>query len=401
MTYNYEKAKSLLTSQGKFHIKLGLERVNELLNYFDNPQDKVKCIHVAGTNGKGSTCAMLDAVLREAGCKTGLYTSPHIVEYTERIKVGGQDISQDEFARLVCEVITLSEKAHIPATEFEILTVAAFVYFYEQGVDYAIIETGLGGRLDATNTTKQPEVCIITQIDLDHADRLGDTIDKIAFEKAGIIKPNIPVITLKDNNGLQVIEETAQKGNSPLVLVEQKVIETNLMGLWQQKNAALAQKAAEILNITEHAIKSGLKKVIWPGRFQYIKDKNLLIDAAHNPAGAIALRQSLDFYFPCQKRVFIYSSLKTKDYKSVVKNLFRKDDIVILTKCSSPSAVEPETIKQYLSSCIIYITQNVREAVVLSSKFDKNEFLTVMAGSIYTLGEFYSEQVLPSRVVLI
>ncbi len=390
MSCNYEAAKALLTSQGKFYIKLGLERVQELLEYFDNPQDKIKCIHVAGTNGKGSTCAMLESILREAGYKTGLYTSPHIYEYTERIKINGQDISQDEFAGLVFKVINIGEKLDIPATEFEILTVAAFVYFCEQGVDYAVMETGLGGRLDATNTIKNPVVTIITSIDIDHADRLGSTIEQIAYEKAGIIKANIPIITMKNNKGLEIIEKTALEKNSFLFLAEKTDIETNLMGLWQKENASLAIKAAELLGIPGQAIKNGLNKVKWPARFEYIKDKNIIIDAAHNPAGARALRQSLDFYFPSQKRVFLFSCLNTKDYKEITKQLFRKEDTVILTKAFGSSAgLSPEKIRENLHCCKIYITDNVSEAVDLLEKFSECGIIRVIAGSIYTIGEIY------------
>jgi len=390
MPSNYANAKALLTSQGKFHIKLGLERVQELLEYFDNPQDKIKCVHVAGTNGKGSTCAMLESILREAGYKTGLYTSPHIYEYTERIKINAQDIAQDEFAGLVFKVINTGEKLNIPATEFEILTVAAFVCFYEQGVEFAVVETGLGGRLDATNTIKKPELTIITSVDIDHADRLGSTIEQIANEKAGIIKENTPVITLKDNNGLEVVEKIAGERNAPLLLSEETDMETNLMGLWQKKNAALAVKAAEVLEIPGDAVKNGLKKVNWPARFQYIEDKNIIIDAAHNPAGARALRQSLDFYFPSQKRVFLFSCLSTKDYKEITNQLFRKEDTVILTKISGSSAgLNPEMIKESLDCRRVYTTADVNEAIEVFKKLDKKGSIRVIAGSIYAIGEIY------------
>lgn len=379
---SWNKAISLLTSQEKFYIKLGLERVQDLLKQLDNPQDKIKCIHVAGTNGKGSTCAMLASVLTEAGYKVGLYTSPHIVDYTERIKINGIDISKEDFASLIFRVKELGN-----ATEFEILTAAAFLYFYEQGVDYAVMETGLGGRLDATNVIKKPEMSIITSIDLDHTDRLGDTIDKIAFEKAGIIKKNVPVVTFKDNNGLEIIKEKA----CSLFLAKNE-------GLWQERNKSLVRKACEILQISEHAIETGIKNTKWSARFQYIKEKNLLIDAAHNPAGAVALRESLDFYFPDQQRVFVYSSLKTKDYRGVMKALFREDDTVILTKCSSTAAINPETLKKYVNCKQIYVTSNTKEVEKLFEKFNNNQFLRIITGSIYTIGELFASQVLSSRL---
>lgn len=388
----YDQAIALLTSQEKFHIKLGLERVGALLEYFGNPQDQIKTIHVAGTNGKGSTCAMLESILRHAGYKTGLYTSPHLVKYNERIKINGKDIFDNDFAEIISRVIEYSKKAQIPATEFEILTVGAFIYFYEQNVDYAVVETGLGGRLDATNVIKKPELAIITSIDIDHADRLGDTIEKIAFEKAGIIKQDVPVVVQRNNKGLNVLEK------SGVLIFSDNEAETNLMGLWQKQNASLAKKAAQLLKIPEQFINSGLNNVNWPARFQYIKDENIVIDSAHNPAGAKALRESLDVYFPEFKRVFLYSSLKTKDYKEVTKQLFKKEDIVILTKCSSFSAVNPLVISQSMDCCKIYITENIKEAEILFKEFNQNEFLKVIAGSIYTIGEYLSLRALSNRV---
>jgi len=386
--YSYSEAVSLLTSQEKFHIKLGLERVSELLAYFGNPQDRIKCIHVAGTNGKGSTCAMIASVLVEAGYKTGLYTSPHLVEYTERMKINGKDISRSDFSKLIFEVINYSNNANIPATEFEILTVAAFMYFYEQGVDYAVIETGLGGRLDATNVVKKPLMSIITDIDLDHTSRLGGTIEEIAREKAGIIKSESPVITLKDNKGLDIMQK---KTFSKLILADPEKIrfDTNLKGIWQKRNLALAEEAITLLeiNIPEKVQEQGFKNTVWQGRFQYIEEENLVIDAAHNPLAAKVLRESLDKYFPDSKRVFIYSSLDTKDYRGVIELLFREEDIVILTKSFSAASVPPEVLKQYIKGQV-YTTQNTEEAVKLCKNISSKEDLTIFTGSIYTIGEF-------------
>ena len=209
---SYEQAIDILTDSGNFYIDLGLDRISAVLEKFSNPQDDLKYIHVAGTNGKGSVCAMLESILRYAGYKTGLYTSPHIWDYTERIKVNGADIPKQKFTGYV-EKIT---ECGIHLTEFEILTVIMFVYFKEQKVDIVILETGLGGRLDATNVIKQNLCSIITHIDLDHTDRLGDTKEQIAYEKAGIIKPDCPVIT---SMGYESIKDRADKLNSMLIFV--------------------------------------------------------------------------------------------------------------------------------------------------------------------------------------
>ena len=204
MDKTYKDALNLLTSQGKFRIKLGLERISKILNLLGNPQKKLKCVHVAGTNGKGSVCAMLSTILTEAGYKTGLFTSPHIFKYTERIKIDGNEISDDIFAEKIFKIQDLAKQNEIDLTEFEILTAVMFEYFVENGVDITVIEVGLGGRYDSTNVIENPICSIITTIDFDHTERLGDTIEKIATEKAGIIKPNCPVIVHSSNKGLDV-----------------------------------------------------------------------------------------------------------------------------------------------------------------------------------------------------
>ncbi len=399
--FNYDEAVSLLSSQKKFHINLGLERVQQLLNCFGNPQDNIKCAHVAGTNGKGSTCAMLASVLTKAGYKTGLYTSPHLLEYTERIQINNQEISSEDFAEIIFKVVNCCDRQEIPATEFEILTTAAFIYFFEQKVNIAIIETGLGGRLDATNIIKSPELSIITSIDLDHTARLGDSIEKIAYEKAGIIKTSVPVITLEDNKGLNVIKNKALKTLSPVFLTNYKDlnnIETGLKGLWQKKNLSLVLKAVDLLRdkgfaISEVDLKNGLKNAKWTGRFQFIENKNIIIDAAHNPSGAKALKSSLDSYFPNLPRIFIYSSLNTKDFKGVVKTLFEKNDRVIITKPRSSAAIEPEVIKNYIDKHKLcsesFLTQTTEEALKLYQQLHKNDDLMIFTGSIYTIGEFF------------
>ena len=213
---NYSDAIIKLTSREIFFIDLVLERISRVLDSFGNPQDKLKYIHVAGTNGKGSVCAMLDSILREAGYKTGLYTSPHIFEYTERIKVSGIEISKEDFTNYFEKIINKTEELKTHLTEFEILTCIMFLYFAKENVDVVILETGMGGRFDATNVIKENLCSIITHIDLDHTDKLGDTKDKIAFEKAGIIKPNCPVIT---SMGYEGIRDRADELNSLLIFV--------------------------------------------------------------------------------------------------------------------------------------------------------------------------------------
>lgn len=376
--FDYEKAIELITSKGKFYIDLGLDRIGAVLEKFGNSQDKLKCIHVAGTNGKGSVCTMLESVLREAGYKTGLYTSPHIWEYTERIKVNGKCISKEKFAEYV-EKIT---NCGIHLTEFEILTVMMFLYFQEQGVNVAIVETGLGGRLDATNVIKQNLCSIITHIDLDHTDRLGDTKEKIAYEKAGIIKLNCPVIT---SMGYEAIKDRADELDSMMIFVspyvQQEFVEAlALRGQHQIENLALVITAIQYLfpEISDETIIEGLKKVKNPCRFEYIKEKNLIIDASHNPNGIQALRDNLDYYYPNEKRRFIFGCLKTKDYKQMMEILFKEGDEIYLNEFDYPNAC---TYEELSSVCPYEAKKYTNDVILIPDK------LNIICGSFYMIGQ--------------
>ena len=373
---SYEKALEIITSKDNFYIDLGLDRIREVLKKLGNPQDDLKCIHVAGTNGKGSVCAMLESILREAGYKTGLYTSPHIWEYTERIKISGKDISRADFAGYVEKIINLG----VHLTEFEILTVMMFLYFKEHGVEVAVIETGLGGRLDATNVIKENLCSIITQIDLDHTDRLGDTREKIAYEKAGIIKPNCPVIT---GMGYEVIKDKADECNSMFILVPPQVKKEfaealSLKGSHQIENLSLVIAATEYLfpEITDDIIIEGLKKVKHPCRFEFVKEKNLIIDACHNPNGVQALRDNLDLYYPEQPRRFIFGALRRKDFKKMMEILFREGDEIYLNEFDYPDAC---TFEELQKACP-YIAEKYEGINVLSP--DK---LNIICGSFYMI----------------
>jgi dihydrofolate synthase/folylpolyglutamate synthase len=291
--------------------KFGLENTIKLAALAGNPQDQLRFIHVAGTNGKGSTCAMLESIYRAAGLRAGLFTSPHLVSFRERIQVHRELIPETEVVRLVKELQPLLKQFpadHSP-TFFEVVTVMALKFFAEQKCDLVIWETGLGGRLDATNIVK-PLASIITNIQFDHQQWLGDTLEKIAAEKAGIIKPGVPVITTVDGpEVLKVIEEVARKQNAPLI----KVISANklaalfrgaatlpLPGAHQLINAALALATVQALQseipVSDEAIRNGLATVSWPGRLQLVQmesGQDILLDGAHNVAGAKVLREAL------------------------------------------------------------------------------------------------------------
>lgn len=385
-TTEYKKAIDILTSQGKFHICLGLERMQSILELLNNPQDNLKFIHVAGTNGKGSVCSMLSSIIKTTGVKVGLFTSPHVFEYTERIKLNDKEISQELFAEYILEIISLSDKHQIDLTEFEIITAAAFKYFLDQKTELVILETGLGGRLDATNVIKNNICSIITHIDLDHTERLGNTIEKIAYEKAGIIKEFCPVIVDQSNTGFDIINKIAQEKNSNIKLADKVPVslleKSALKGTYQQENLALVIKAVKILNenefnIPQTSLEKGILEVKHPCRFEYLKKHNLLIDGAHNPDGAKVLRQSLEYYFPNQKYKFIFGCLKNKCYKEMMQNLFKKEDEIYFYHFDNPN------------SCTY---QNLSDAYQWNSKpFDKftqdYNTLTIVCGSFYMIKE--------------
>ena len=376
---NYDEAVKLLTSQGKFRINLGLERIEKILELLDNPQDKLKCIHVAGTNGKGSVCAILSTILKHTGYKTGLYTSPHIFEYTERIQINNRKISKEDFAKYTEKICKLANENKIDLTEFEILTAVMFKYFHDKKVDFAVLETGLGGRFDATNVIKKNICSIITHIDYDHTERLGNTLDKIASEKAGIIKPNCPVIT---SEGYEVFKDTADKNNSLFILTApfENAENLALKGLHQRENLALALACIREFfpQITENTIQTALKNVRNPFRFEYFKDKNMIIDVAHNPNGIEALKQNLDTYFPNSKRRFIFGCLKNKNYSKMINTLFERDDEIYFYHFDYPNSA---TIEELQSVCP-YKSQKFKD------KFDYTDGkLTIICGSFYMLKE--------------
>ena len=338
----YDDAVKLLTSSEKFHISLGLERMEKIMELLGNPQDKFNCIHVAGTNGKGSVCAVIASILNEAGIKVGLYSSPHIFKYTERIKLSTltptpslkgrgemKNIPDEDFAQYVFEISELADKNNINLTEFEILTSVMFKYFADNEVEVVVLETGLGGRFDATNIIKNNQCSVITHIDYDHTERLGKTLDEIAFEKAGIIKPNCPCIVLE---GREAFYDKAMEVGAELEIVSPLTLTLSpkgrgdmlaLKGVYQQENLALALAVIEkcFPQIGEDVIKKGLKNVKHLCRFEYIADKNLIIDGAHNPNGIKGLIQSLDMYYPNTKRRFIFGCLRNKEYGKMVNIL--------------------------------------------------------------------------------
>lgn len=344
---NYEDARKYIDSIARFGSKLGLDNIRNLMGYLGNPQEKIKMVHVAGTNGKGSTVAFLCSILMEAGYRTGMYTSPFVERFSERIRVDGKEIGEEDFARIATVVrdaaAKMKEEQKGEPTEFEIISAIAFLYFFEQKCDICVLEVGLGGRLDATNVIEEPLLCMITPISYDHTDILGDTLEKIAFEKAGIIKEGSTVLIHPQEDGvLRVIEDvcTGKKAepvicplpDAPLYagldgvdfVLADRTYHINLLGDYQINNAAMAVKAAHILrekgyDIGEEAIEGGLSKASWSARFELVRrDPFVLIDGSHNVSGMERLAKSLRLYFGDARIIFIIGILRDKDHSRML-----------------------------------------------------------------------------------
>ncbi len=395
---NYKEILDSLYRLESSSIKLGLENIKDLLNKIGSPEKSLKCIHVAGTNGKGSVCAMLFYILREAGFRVGLYTSPHLKRFNERIRVNEYLISDREIVEYYLKI-----KPFITGQSFfEITTAMAFLYFKEKNADFVVLEVGLGGRLDATNVVT-PLVSVITNIGLEHTDLLGNSIEKIAFEKAGIIKGNVPVVTGAEGRALKVIKRIAEKRNAPLYSSKShnKINFKYLNGKFQQHNKDIALAAIGALGkfhsikINKNKIISGLKKTEWPARLQFVS-KNILVDAAHNPSGFEVLKKELNIIKKQRKIrnfVFVAGIQNTKDIPAIFKKINSLVSIIIFTKSKNEKAAEP----QYLLNIFEKINKNKKiiKKIVNEPKraldyakriSDKND-LIVVTGSIYMVGE--------------
>jgi dihydrofolate synthase/folylpolyglutamate synthase len=349
---SYREAIEFLQGLSRFGARFGLETSSRLAALAGNPHHHLRFIHVAGTNGKGSTCAMLESIYRAAGLRVGLFTSPHLVSFAERIQVNRQPVPEADLARLVDGLRPFMEQfpAEAQPTMFEFSTVMALRFFHEQQCDIVILETGLGGRLDATNIVT-PLACVITNIGLDHQEWLGDTLDKIAMEKAGILKPGIPGITAAlPSQGLEVIQQTAERVGAPLTKVSQaSPLTLPLPGPHQQLNAAVAIATVGVLArqvpIDHDTILRGLASVSWPGRMQIVQrgpDRTLVLDGAHNPDGAAALRVAFEEKFPARKATLVLGVLADKDWEAIARELAPVAGRIVLAPVSSGRALDPK-----------------------------------------------------------
>jgi len=401
-----------------------LRRLFEILSRLGNPHLKARSLHITGTNGKGSTSVMLASVLTEAGFRTGLYTSPHLITTRERFTINGQMISEAELAdlmtRLQPEVELTNQRAtYGKLTVFEILTVLCFMYFAEQACDFQVMEVGMGGRYDATNVI-QPEVCFLTSISFDHTAILGNTLTQIATEKCGIIKPGCVVVSHPQlEEASRVIERTCLEKGVPLIRIGKDVtresltfnhdhqeiqirgrlgsyrVSIPLLGHYQLDNAAAAVAGLEVLiekgyQISNENILQGLAKVSFPGRLQIASKKPLiLLDGGHNPGAARNLRESIQQYFRTDEAILVIGIASDKDIPGIIRELAPVFKKVITTRSNSPRAASPDFLKKEFQTYGIQAdtTNNVAEALEEAKKRVTGDELICVTGSLYVVGE--------------
>jgi dihydrofolate synthase/folylpolyglutamate synthase len=399
---NYSEAIQFLYGLQMFGANFGLENTRKLAALAGNPQDKLRFIHVAGTNGKGSTCAMLESIYHAAGLRVGLFTSPHLVSFRERIQVNRQLIPENELARLVEEIQPLLKQfpADNHLTLFEVVTVMALKFFVEQKCDLVIWETGLGGRLDATNIV-MPLASVITNIAFDHQQWLGDTLEKIAAEKAGIIKPGIPVVTATDApEALAVIEKIARKKNAPLKIVTTERLAPPLLGEHQKVNVALALATVETLQkqipVSKEKIREGLAGVNWPGRLQLIEKpegQKFLLDGAHNVASVKVLREALEKNFPTKERTLVLGVLQDKDWREICKILSPLAAKIFLVPVASERSANPKELAEICRTANpaaeILVCDSLKDTFEKSGSRGRSPYqdFIVITGSLYLVGE--------------
>ncbi len=435
---NYQEAINYLNSFTDYekitdyeYKNITLERVKALLKKLDNPHEQFRSVQIAGTKGKGSTCAFIFSILMEAGYKVGLYTSPHLIDFKERIKISYEDDMAEIRERLIeeNEVIALVEEIKPYADEikgltfFEVYTVLAFLFFAHQKIEFAVIETGMGGRLDATNVVDSL-VCALSSISFDHMAILGNSLEKIACEKAGIIKENSLVVSVaqplqawreiekicKEKNvryyriGKDFIYDVIGQNLDGSILDFKGIMDSyqnlhiRLVGHFQTLNAALALSVIQLLSqhevvISSLAVKKGLENAQWPGRMHIVhRNPFLVFDGAQNPASAHALRAAINMLFIPKKSILIFGVSKDKDVRGMIPHIARSQNLIILTQADNPRAMDVDTLEQKMFQFkrIIKKTKTVQEALCLAVKNTSNkDDLILVAGSLYLIGEAY------------
>ncbi|NLJ66155.1 MAG: bifunctional folylpolyglutamate synthase/dihydrofolate synthase [Clostridiales bacterium] len=420
---NYNEALDYIHGTYKFGSKLGLENIKDLLARLGNPQKQYKIIHVGGTNGKGSVTSMITNILHEAGYKVGMYISPYLENFTERIQVDLREIPREDLAKTTQQVkekveeMVASGRNH--PTEFEIVTAIGFLYFARQEIDVAVVEVGLGGRFDATNVVDKPLLSVITSIGFDHMDILGSTLAEIAFEKAGIIKQGRPVVSypqLGEASG--VIRDAASERNSPYYEVDghqvdvkesslsenvfdfrygdeiYKDLRLKLVGEHQLLNAATALTAIEVvkelgMSVPKEAVVEGLLRTRWPGRLEKIQDNpTILIDGAHNAAGADALAHTINTYFAHDDLTLILGVLEDKEVDAIINRLCPLAHTIITTRPDSPRAMDPAELseKVLVYNDNVTVEPDIFKAVHKGIDIAGKQGVILICGSLYLVG---------------
>lgn len=410
---NSAETQRYLDSLSLHGIRPGLERMRTLMQAMGNPERSFRAVHVTGTNGKGSVCAMLESVFRQAGFKTALYTSPHLLDIRERIRLNGNLIPHSEFCKILTRVKTSSESVGLgkEITYFEATTAAAFAYFARKRVEIAVVEVGLGGRWDATNVLPLPELCILTNIGLEHTQYLGNTVEKIAAEKAGILKSGAPCLTGAQGKPRGVIRARAAELNAafyenlPAPGLQNFLKTVSLKGSFQKENVNLVLNAVKILRsrgwkIKDPALRLGLKKTSWPGRFDQrtltIKNKKIsvIVDGAHNPAAIQALLSSLEKMgqakAPC---TLVFNALQDKNAKRMAEMLANRLKVrkAWIPGLNTPRSIAPETMtknfKGKIEATPFSSLQGLQTVLMKENVSEKNRWMLV-TGSLYLTGEF-------------
>ncbi len=414
---NYTEALEYIHSQNKFGVKLGLENISKLLESLNNPQNSMNFIHVAGTNGKGSTCTMLSYALTGCGYKTGLFISPYVVCFNERIQIDNKYIPNDHLAQITAKVkaqVDINKQRGIaPPTEFELVTAVALLYFYEEKVDCIVWEVGMGGRLDATNVISTNLLSIITSISIDHKEHLGNTLEKIAYEKACIIKPHRPCVMMEQSRFVHdVIKDKATSLNAEIFVAsvnelnilksdyccqeilykQQFKISLPLAGGYQAKNLSCVLKALELidnlgLKIDMPAAIKGIEKTVFPGRFECINTSPLIIiDAAHNEEGISMLNQNISRFFKDRKVVLFLGKLKDKDFSDPFKELLTNKDKIYTLTPKNERAMTSAELTQFIKINYNINSKNIAiEEVKNYIDYKDKKTVYIFAGSIYLI----------------
>lgn len=418
---NYEEAREYLDQVSKGGSVLGLDNMRELLKRLGNPQDSLKFVHISGTNGKGSVLAYLSTVFKEAGYRTGRYISPTLFSYREKIQVNEKFIGREDLSRLTEKIKAAAEEMQNCAagdpTIFEIETALAFLYFIEQKCDIVILETGLGGALDATNVITTPVMEVIASISMDHMEFLGDTLGKIAYQKAGIIKPDTSVVSaMQQPEAMEVICNVCRERDCTFQAVDPEQIKDisygyegqsfsyknwenikiSLMGSYQIKNAVLALEAINALrklgyDLKDRAVYQGMKKAIWKGRFTLIsKDPVILMDGAHNPAAAEELVRSLKLYYAGKKFYYIFGMFRDKDYAQVIRlTAPMAEHIITVQTPGNPRALPAAELKEAVAEVnpSVEAAESLHMAVNQVMERIDSDSVVVIFGSLSFLGE--------------